>query len=70
MCEFSIEPCKYRLIQKEIWMITVFLEPKDWVPSKRSLYADKGGKGIAGSDNTLTEESFLFHSERKTKRQG
>lgn len=25
-------------------MITVFLEPKDWVPAKRSLYADKGGK--------------------------
>lgn len=47
-------------------MITVFLEPKDWVPSKRSLYADKGGKGIAGSDNTLTE-GVLFFSIRKER---
>ena len=51
-------------------MITVFLEPMDWVPSKRSLYADKGGKGIAGSDNTLTEESFSFPFGKKDKETG
>lgn len=52
-------------------MITVFLEPKDWVPAKRSLYADKGGKRHCWQHDTLTEESFFFpFMERKAKRQG
>ncbi len=47
-------------------MITVFLEPKDWVPAKRSLYADKGGKRHCWQQRYL-DGGVLFFSVRKER---
>ena len=48
-------------------MITIFLEPKDWVPAKHSLYADKGVlKGYRWQRRYL-DGGVLFFSIRKER---
>lgn len=48
-------------------MITVFLEPKDWVPAKRSLYADKGGGKRHCWQQRYLDGGVLFFSVRKER---
>lgn len=68
---FRLEPCKNRLIQKgDLYDYRIFGAKGLGSGKTFTVCGQGGGRGIAGSNDTLTEESFSFPFGKKGKETG